>query len=558
MTAVAIGIDPLAEKKIVLDKAARDTHLHVIGASGTGKSYFLEHMLKRTITNGAGVCFIDPHGETYNNLVAWLATSGIRPKGLHLINPSRSESSVGFNPLCSGNADPSRRVADMLEAFTRVWGGTDTDGTPRLEKCLRNTLYPLAVHRLSLLEANIFTSLRYKELRERLTADLPIWEYSDEWAEFNAYSNKEFREFFESTRTRLFRFVTSPAIRPIIGQTENVLNFRECMDEGHVVLVNLAQSPSFHKREAQLLGAMLIADLYSSAMQRDVPTAGRNPFYAVIDECASYLNEDIANSLDETRKYGLHFTLSHQRLGQLRELGDNVCDAVMTNAQSKVVFRVDEDDNAEVLCRTMLRSEFDLEIPKESLNKPVATGQEIIELYSMSESDGTAYGKTSGTSSSEGQSTGHSVFIPEVGDGSGHTETAGTSAATANNSGSSWAETRSTTRGKSESLRTKYEIMPTAVYSLPEVIHFGTRTIRELPNRTALVRLAGGKPTQVYTLDVKNRAPLKRQLERFTARMENASRFTHPNETVEKEIIARRDGLLGTDSVIEEQEIDGW
>lgn len=556
MTAIAIGTDLQSNGKLVLDKKARETHVHVIGASGTGKSYFLEQMIRRDISRGSGVCFIDPHGETYNNLVAWLATSGISARSVHLINPSRGEFSVGFNPLCLEDSNPSRRVLDMLHAFMRVWGGTDMDQTPRLKKCLRNTLYALAVHRLSLLEASLFTSTRYRSKRQELTANLPIWEYSDEWAEFDTYTPKEYREYFESTRSRIFEFITSPAIRPIIGQTENVLDFRACMEQGHIVLVNLAESPDFHKQEAHLLGAMLIADMYAAAKQRDVAAASRQPFYAYIDECADYLNEDIAKSLDETRKYGLHFTLSHQRLGQLRALGDNVYDAVMSNAQTKVVFRVDDDDNAEQLCRALLRSEFDLEVPKEILNKPAAVGQEIIELFSESTSYGEAHGRSDFSSEGQGESAGMSAFIPEEGENRGHTEISGLSSMSGSGSGTSSITSEVKTFGSSQSLRTVYEEMPTAVYSLDEIIHMGIRSIREMPKRQALVRPVGGRPARVYTLDISNRRPLALQMNNYVRRVSTRSPYAVPTVQALAAIDDRQVSWFGPRGPIHEEPLE--
>ncbi|MEM6498760.1 MAG: type IV secretion system DNA-binding domain-containing protein, partial [Pseudomonadota bacterium] len=528
-----IGVDA---ETLVCGKEDRDTHMQVIGASGVGKSYFLESMVRYDIMRGRGVCLIDPHGEMYNNLVTWLACYGYKTNQVHLINPTKNEYSVGFNPLAL-DREPSRCVSDMINAITRVWGGNDMSDTPRLKKCLRLTLYALAHHRLSLLNANIFTSTRFKTLRQRLVSELPIEEYRDEWAEFDTYGDREYREYFESTRSRLLEFVTSPAIRPIIGQTENVLDFGQCMDKGHIVLVNLAESGSFHKQEAQLLGALITAEMYSCAKQRKVGWAKAHPFYAVLDECASFINDDIANSLDETRKFGLHFILSHQRLQQLKNVSDNCYDAVMANAQAKVVFRVNDDENAEVLCTQLFRSEFDLERPKEILSKPVAVGQEIITLFSESETHTSGTNSTamdgSGSSRSSGSSENmsESVFTPTVGDipgvfsgvSSGQVSGSAEQRFTASSEGKS--DSIGYTTGSSQSLRTVYEVMPSATYSLEEIKHLGIRSIRELPNRTAFVVLPNQKPRRIQTLDVKGFSPLPGIIERTTTRLYERSQY---------------------------------
>jgi DNA helicase HerA-like ATPase len=41
----------------------RFAHVHVIGATGTGKSTLLVNFIAQDITNGAGVAVFDPHGD---------------------------------------------------------------------------------------------------------------------------------------------------------------------------------------------------------------------------------------------------------------------------------------------------------------------------------------------------------------------------------------------------------------------------------------------------------------------------------------------------------------
>lgn len=551
---MSIAIGKNQGRAVMLEREYRDTHMQVIGSSGSGKSFFLEHLIRRDILAGRGVCVIDPHGELYENIINWMIRSDIRVHQLHLLNLSDNLNSIGFNPLCVEGRSPMRRVSDMITAFERVWGSQIGD-TPRLAKCLRMTLYPLAVHNLSLLEANIFTAYGNKSLRQPLIDALPnTYEGNavrEEWDEFENYGAREFREYFESTRTRIFEFVSSPSVAPIIGQTENVLDFKKCMDSGHIVLVNLKVDKDVHSKEARVLGALITADMYASARQRDVTIAKQEPFYAYIDECADYINEDIAKALDETRKFGLHFILSHQRLNQLRNVSQDTYDAVAVNAQTKVVFRVDEDETAEVLARQLFRTSFDLETPKEILNKPVAVGHEIIELYGSTETN--AYAESHGTSSGSGSgmSDGSSVFVAIDG-----LERGVTTASGANNSdfsGDSKSQTNVHSRGesKSQSLRTVYEIMPTAVYSIEEQIHIGIVGIRNLPKRTAIVKLPGMVPLRMETIDVIQREPMSIQFKRFVLAAHDKSRFSSRSSDISDAIRRRQIERFGT-SVIEE------
>jgi len=45
-----------------LSPEQHSTHMQVIGASGRGKSKFLEHLIRQDIRAGRGLCLIDPHG----------------------------------------------------------------------------------------------------------------------------------------------------------------------------------------------------------------------------------------------------------------------------------------------------------------------------------------------------------------------------------------------------------------------------------------------------------------------------------------------------------------
>ena len=47
--------------------------MHVLGSSGSGKSRFLEWMIRGDLRNRQGFCLIDPHGELYDATAAYCA-----------------------------------------------------------------------------------------------------------------------------------------------------------------------------------------------------------------------------------------------------------------------------------------------------------------------------------------------------------------------------------------------------------------------------------------------------------------------------------------------------
>lgn len=487
--------------------AARSMHMHVLGVSGQGKSFFLEHLIRQDIRAGNGVCVIDPHGELYENLVAWVLSEGIdRIKTVHLLNPSNERWTFGFNPLCVENGiSLAARVDAMVDACVKVWGGADINQTPRLAKCLTATFHALAHHRLSLAEARYLTNAHLRAVAQELTDQLENDEYRELWRELlTIHNEKTFAEYFESTTSRLIRFVGDPVIKDIVGQTENVINFRTCMDRGEIVLVNLSPKGAISPQSAQLIGALITNDLYRTAFGRDQRIAKERPFYCYVDECAQFLTDDIVQSLDETRKFGLHMVLSHQRLEQLRKYGENFFNAVMANSQTKVVFRVGDQDTAEIMSKHLFRPLFDLEIPKHSMDKPTVVDHEVIELEGRSETHSEIRGQNEG--SGFGQSVMSSISQLHAGLGEavgGFTQIAGEGETSFGSQTSFEAHGRSVSRSTTETLRPVLEWLPTQLHTLEELVHLGMQQLLTLPKRSAYVVGPNLPLNRVTTFDVK-------------------------------------------------------
>ncbi len=226
----------------------------------------------------------------------------------------------------------------MVAACAQVWGGEDMASTPRLKKTLRAVFYALAVRNLTLAEAPLLTTGTHAEVRKRLTEGLPDQVFGTVWSDLNSLSRREFTEVFESTNNRLGEFLTSPLVRRIVGQSASTFDARRAMDDGEIVVVNLHPGTGLSSDNVRLVGTLLASEFRLCAMQRDTAYAERHPFTLYIDECHEFLTKDIVDMLDQTRKFGLHLVLSHQRLGQLGDRTSNMFNGIMTGGQTKIVF----------------------------------------------------------------------------------------------------------------------------------------------------------------------------------------------------------------------------
>jgi hypothetical protein len=413
---IVLGRNRQVGAPILLSERARLEHAHVIGTTGGGKTKFLEACIRQDIQAGRGVCVVDPHGDhpdsLYRSLLGWLHHHGYTAGGenarpIHLIDPNASSHTVGFNPLARPDVETDLSVVAgvALEAFERVWGGEDTQTKPTIRRVLRATFVALAELGLTLSEAELLYDVDDPHgVRAWAAAHVRDPYARTELKRLHDLScdpsmRRDFRVEVVGPINRIAEFVSAPAIRAIIGQSENVLDLREALDDGHIILVNLSGGRHVYERDADLLGRLLTRFLLFHAKRRHNP---ERPFFVYLDECHRYLSGDLENILAEVRKYGVGLVLAHQWLAQLEAQDENMLAAVRSATNLKAVFRLKDPEEAEDLAHMVVP--LDLEMPVRALVKPTVIGHRLVRL--RSESRGASIGATRSRAESIGQSEG--------------------------------------------------------------------------------------------------------------------------------------------------------
>jgi hypothetical protein len=343
-----------------LSRTERDKHLYVCGGTGTGKSKFLENLIRQDIRqwhkSKCGMLVVDPHGSLYDNLIEWLAWNNrVLNVPVVPIDLRQDDWIVSYNLLRQRDtADPAVLTDNLIDAMAYVWGQGGTNQTPLFARWAGNVIRALYEKQHTLVEAEYLVDRVEKQLRYAMTADLTDKPSRQDWRFADTLNAKDFESQIGSTVNRLQRFIRNKTMRCMFGQPSVSLDLGRALEEGSIILVSLAtERAKVSKENAELFATLLLSDLWTAAQERG-KRDGVKPFYVYLDEFQRFVSPTISDNLDEARGFGLHLTMAHQFPNQLLDRGENgrrVYNSIMENASSKVVFRLQHEDNLRVMAQ---------------------------------------------------------------------------------------------------------------------------------------------------------------------------------------------------------------
>jgi hypothetical protein len=318
----------------------RTAHLYVIGVSGKGKSKLLEHCLYQDIAAGRGCGLIDPHSLLADDLFRLLITRGILDdpeirKRIVYVDPARTDYVIPFNVLATQAEHPYDIAAAVLEAFRRTWPESLREA-PHFSNVVTAALIVLIENGLTLIHMpRLLTNTEFRDqCLERVTEPQVVQFFHDRYDRWG----REAPLMRESTLNKIGAFSLNPRLKLMLGQKANHLDFREIMDEGKILLLDLGHSDGETNR---LIGSLMVTGLELAMRRRK----NRKLWNLTIDEFAGYVANEgsvktLAHVFSEGRKFRMSMTVAHQDLSQLtpRMLG------ALSNVQTKVVFGIGRRD----------------------------------------------------------------------------------------------------------------------------------------------------------------------------------------------------------------------
>jgi hypothetical protein len=344
------------KKPVRLSREDRRKHTYFIGQTGTGKSTLLENLALQDMYEGRGFAFVDPHGDSAENLLAMVPES--RYDDVIYFNPADTENPVGLN-IFEDVTDKDRIINECIDMLYALYdpGHTGIFG-PIGEHMFRNAALLLMSDPQGgtwIDIPHVFRDPEFVKSKLKYVTDKDVFDY---WT----------REFPASQRSqdagatatwfisKWGPFVSNAVMRNTMGQVKSSFNWREIMDGSKIFIVNLSKG-LLGEKNAYLLGMFFVMKFQTAAMSRaDIQNENdRVDFCLYVDEFQNFATDSFESILSEARKYRLNLIVANQYMSQL---SDKIREAILGNIGTIICGRIGVTD-AELVIKKM-GSVFDL------------------------------------------------------------------------------------------------------------------------------------------------------------------------------------------------------
>lgn len=329
--------------EIGLTEEERETHMYILGRTGSGKTTMMYSMAKHDIEQGRGMCFVDPHGDVAEDLLYVVPEK--RKDDLIYINPIDLNYPIGINileltpGLDEDEAELEKEVVaeGVISLFRKVFSKEEFVNAHRIEYILRNAIYTA----FTVEDRTIFTVydlLNNPPFQKEVIAKLKDQNLKNFWRfEFGRAGDYQVVKMVSGVTAKIGRFLFSPTAKRILEQKKSTINFNEILSSGKIVICNLSQG-KLGEDTSRLLGVTILTKIQQAALKRaNIPESKRKSFYLYVDEFQNFATHAFTKMLSEGRKYKLRVTIAEQSASQQDDR--NIVNVILANVTTVVCFR---------------------------------------------------------------------------------------------------------------------------------------------------------------------------------------------------------------------------
>lgn len=335
-------------RALALPREELEVHAHVVGVSGSGKSFYIVGYIINLLKAGYAVTLLDPAGNTARLLLANLILAGFfdRPDVaadptqhlLYLDLPAAERAgtlALPFNLLATTRLPAHTVAAQIKEAFLRAFPEL-AFGAPMFAVLVLNGVKLLVSNRLPLTRLyRLLTDAGFRHGLLAQEADPDVIGFFRQQYDRLRPGDQAIAAGAALRRSNLLTF--DPFLKASLSQPDCLLDFRGQMDRGTSLVVNLA----LQNRDAlHLFGCLLTVMAEHAALSRSdqPPERRKRAHFLVIDEYAVFAATSaaaIGAMLSRTRQERVFVVPMHQNWDQAGKLN-----AALQNVGLSIAFRL--------------------------------------------------------------------------------------------------------------------------------------------------------------------------------------------------------------------------
>jgi len=347
-TPIGTAIVGAHSEPVCIPHAAHGANVVVLGATGTGKSTFLQHYARDAVERaGVQLVVVDPDSALVADMVGWLPDhQKLRAVVVDFGHPAYA---VGVNLL---DAHTGRRTDQIIDSLVQAWARFYEEAWgPRLEDLIRYACATiLAANRtrprdrqLTLLDIKPLVQIAaFRDSIVREADDVRLAAY---WRDdYLGMPRTERLNAIKPVLTRINRFLLNDAAHAIVGQPASTIDISRLLESGAPLFIDAA-AHRIGEETAALLDAVLLNVIHDAVCER---RDRDRQVLIVVDEFqhAPALWDEY---LPRIRKYRGSYVLAAQGIATVDRVQRDLHKVVVGNCGTDVVFRNPDPDEAAYL-----------------------------------------------------------------------------------------------------------------------------------------------------------------------------------------------------------------
>ena len=346
---IPVGIDEMG-KRVAFTLEQLQHHLHVLGASGFGKSTLLFHLIGHHIRNELGLIFVDlkADSDTVTEITTLCRSSG-RMGELRLLDLSRPELSLSYNPCKRGN--PTEIKDKIVGAFSWESEYYKNAAQSFLLTVLKALVWLRDNRKVAFTLDDLYGATLGADylisVGTALNGGMAPTEMREDIHELATYlrSRENWKEL-HGLRTQL-KLLLDSEFGAALKSDKQGLDFFDAIAKRQIVYV-LLDSQTYGET-AKILGKLILQDLKSCSGEivTKIPKTSRTHCTIIVDEFADLATEQFVGFLNRARGSKLGVVIAHQEIADLTAISQAMRDQVMTNTSTTVSFIQKSPESAE-------------------------------------------------------------------------------------------------------------------------------------------------------------------------------------------------------------------